>query len=123
MKRIKSFKIFENKIDSIKMECDDILMELRYLGLLVEIEMSKSWPLVCDLITITIKNGDAKLNKIYKKELQKPILEHLFSYLNDEGFLKKYDQLEVIWTTKYNKKNGFDRFHKLKFVSAPNKMI
>jgi hypothetical protein len=124
MKYIKGYRIFESNIETIKMECEDILLEIRDLGLLVEIEMSKSWPLVCDIITITIKNGTTKLNNVYKTKIQTPILEHLFSYLDDEGFMKKYDVLEIIYTTKYSKKNGFDRFHKIKFESRfPNKII
>ena len=121
MKRIKSFKIFENKIESVEMECEYILQELKDLGLSITVGHSSRWQ-----IAITIKDGVSKLTDVYKTNVQTPIFEHLFSYLEEENYKKVYDQVESItyscnfsytYTefigTNQGEKSG--RVHKLKF--------
>ena len=111
MKRIKSFKIFESKIESVEMECEYILQELKDLGLSITVGHSSRWQ-----IAITIEDGVSKLTDVYKTNVQTPIFEHLFSYLEEENYKKVYDQVESITYT-----NPFDfmpvekHIHKLKF--------
>jgi hypothetical protein len=118
MKRIKSFKIFEDgfhKIESVEMECEYILQELKDLGLSITVGHSSRWQ-----IAITIKNGVSKLTDVYKTNVQTPIFEHLFSYLEEENYKKVYDQIESISYTEFVGPNNFpmersERVHKLKF--------
>ena len=118
MKRIKSFKIFEDgfhKIESVEMECEYILQELKDLGLSITVGHSSRWQ-----IAITIKNGVSKLIDVYKTNVQTPIFEHLFSYLEEENYKKVYDQIESISYTEFVGPNNFpmersERVHKLKF--------
>jgi hypothetical protein len=118
MKRIKSFKIFEDgfhKIESVEMECEYILQELKDLGLSITVGHHSRWQ-----IAITIKNGVSKLTDVYKTNVQIPIFEHLFSYLEEENYKKKYDQIESISYTEFVGPNNFpmersERVHKLKF--------
>jgi hypothetical protein len=118
MKRIKSFKIFEDgfhKIESVEIECEYILKELKDLGLSITIGHSSRWQ-----IAITIKNGVSKLTDVYKTNVQTPIFEHLFSYLEEEKYKKVYDQIESISYTEFVGPNNFpveksERIHKLKF--------
>ena len=117
MKRIKSFKIFEDgfhKIESVETECEYILQELKDLGLSITVGHHSRWQ-----IAITIKDGVSKLTDVYKTNVQTPIFEHLFSYLEEENYKKVYDQVESITYT-----NPFDfmsvvsvenHIHKLKF--------
>jgi hypothetical protein len=118
MKRIKSFKIFEDgfhKIESVEMECEYILQELKDLGLSITVGHSSRWQ-----IAITINNGVSKLTDVYKTNVQTPIFEHLFSYLEEENYKKVYDQIESISYTEFVGPNNFpmersERVHKLKF--------
>ena len=118
MKRIKSFKIFEDgfhKIESVEMECEYILQELKDLGLSITVGHSSRWQ-----IAITIKNGVSKLTDVYKTNVQTPIFEHLFSYLEEENYKKVYNQIESISYTEFVGPNNFpmersERVHKLKF--------
>jgi len=115
MKRIKSFKIFESKIESVEIECEYILKELKDLGLSITIGHSSRWQ-----IAITIENDVSKLTDVYKTNVQKPIFEHLFSYLEGENYKKVYDQVESITYTEFIGTNQFpveksERVHKLKF--------
>ena len=118
MKRIKSFKIFEDgfhKIESVEMECEYILQELKDLGLSITIGHSSRWQ-----IAITIENDVSKLTDVYKTNVQTPIFEHLFSYLEEENYKKVYDQVESISYTEFVGPNNFpmersERVHKLKF--------
>ena len=122
MKRIKSFKLFESNIETIKMECEDILVELRDLGLSIDV---KSMHLSHWTIEITIKDDLSKISDQYKTNVQTPIFEHLFSYLEEEGFRKIYDVVDRISYTTFHGdrvnavfhdlKLGYDRVHKLKF--------
>ena len=118
MKRIKSFKIFEDgfhKIESVEMECEYILQELKDLGLSITIGHSSRWQ-----IAITIENDVSKLTDVYKTNVQTPIFEHLFSYLEEENYKKVYDQIESISYTEFVGPNNFpmersERVHKLQF--------
>ena len=115
MKRIKSFKIFESKIESVEMECEYILQELKDLGLSITVGHSSRWQ-----IAITIEDGVSKLTDVYKTNVQTPIFEHLFSYLEEENYKKVYDQVESISYTEFIGTNQFPieksrRVHKLKF--------
>jgi len=118
MKRIKSFKIFEDgfhKIESVEMECEYILQELKDLGLSITVGHSSRWQ-----IAITIENDVSKLTDVYKTNVQTPIFEHLFSYLEEENYKKVYDQIESIFYTEFVGPNNFpmersERVHKLKF--------
>jgi len=105
MKYIKEYRIFESNIETIKMECEDILAELGDLGLSIDV---KSIHLSHWTIEITIKNGVSKLTDMYKTNVQKPIFEHLFSYLDEEGYRNIYDEVESISYTEFTK-------HTLKF--------
>lgn len=72
------------------------------------------------VIAITIKNGVSKLTDVYKTNVQTPIFEHLFSYLEEENYKKVYDQIESISYTEFVGPNNFpmersERVHKLKF--------
>ena len=115
MKRIKSFRLFESKIESVEMECECILQELKDLGLSITVGHSSRWQ-----IAITIKNGASKLADVYKTGAQKPILEHLFSYLEEENYKKVYDQVESVSYTEFVGPTQFpversERVHRLKF--------
>ncbi len=118
MKRIKTFRVFEDgfhKIESVEMECEYILQELKDLGLSITVGHHSRWQIV-----ITIKNGVSKLTDVYKTNVQIPIFEHLFSYLEEENYKKKYDQIESISYTEFIGPNNFpmersERVHKLKF--------
>jgi len=118
MKRIKTFRVFEDgfhKIESVEMECEYILQELKDLGLSITVGHHSRWQIV-----ITIKNGLSKLTDVYKTNVQIPIFEHLFSYLEEENYKKKYDEIESISYTEFIGPNNFpveksERVHKLKF--------
>lgn len=111
MKRIKSFKIFENKIESVEMECEYILQELKDLGLSITVGHSSRWQ-----IAITIEDGVSKLTDVYKTNVQTPIFEHLFSYLEEENYKKVYDQVESItYTNPFDFMSVEKPIHKLKF--------
>ena len=115
MKRIKSFKIFESNIETIKMECEDILVELRDLGLSIEVTSAHigHWR-----ISIIIKDGASKFDDLYKTNVQTPIFEHLFSYLEEEGFKKIYDSIDTIVDDSLSIFNpNFDVIHQIKFVA------
>jgi len=115
MKRIKSFRLFESKIESVEMECECILQELKDLGLSITVGHSSRWQ-----IAITIKDGSSKLADVYKTGAQNPIFEHLFSYLEEENYKKVYDQVESVAYTEFVGPTQFpversERVHRLKF--------
>ena len=112
MKRIKSFKLFESNIETIKMECEDILAELRDLGLLIEVKSAhlSHWNII-----INIKNDTSKFDDLYKTNVQTPIFEHLFSYLEEEGFRKIYDVVDRVYQNLVTTVEGYDQIHTLKF--------
>ena len=115
MKYIKRYRIFESNIESVELECEYILQELKDLGLSITVGHHSRWQ-----ISITIKNGVSKLTDVYKTNVQEPIFEHLFSYLEEENYKKVYDQVESITYTEFIGTNQFpieksERVHKLKF--------
>ena len=115
MKYIKGYRIFESNIESVELECEYILQELKDLGLSITVGHHSRWQ-----IAITIKNGVSKLTDVYKTNVQTPIFEHLFSYLEEENYKKVYDQVESITYTEFIGTNQFpveksERVHKLKF--------
>jgi hypothetical protein len=123
MKYIKEYRIFESNIETIKMECDDILTELRDLGLSIDV---KSMHLSHWTIEITIKDDVSKFDDLYKTNVQIPIFDHLFSYLEEENFKNVYDKVESISYTEFIGTNHpllqqvvekSERVHTLKFVA------
>jgi len=115
MRYIKEYSEYESRIESAELECECILQELKDLGLSISVGHSSRWQ-----IAIAIKDGASKLADVYKTGAQKPILEHLFSYLEEERYKKVYDQLESVSYTEFVGPTQFpvegsERVHRLKF--------
>ena len=90
MKRIKSFKMFESSraLSAIAGECEDILAPLRDAGLETRLDWSDRYRRDEIAIGISAKPGEPALIRIDGFEAE---LEHLFSYLEEEGFSLSYE--------------------------------